>query len=434
MTRTAEHVTPEASRSVAAKCACGKSGGSCGCGDKVQAWAPTQRAAQAASPQAVRARLGDGQPLPSGVRSRMKGALGHDFGRVRVHADGAAQGAARDLGARAFTIGHDVAFGASEWRPGTLVGDAILAHELAHVAQQREGGASGGEARSEALEHDADTAAASAVGAAYGLGTASRPRLTSGLRLQRCGGGGGQRQGAQTPAPAAQASGFSCGPGAGTAEAARAAAGSPSSLDQQGQALVTLAGSAPPDQVAVGLVTRIICTYFPDRANLVSGVIYQGDIYDRLDVATEGTGPQTRARIIVGNRFVEDAKAGKLARLVLSVDHELFHIQQIRGQTPQGDLGGSDRATKDEREFLAYYRTATSQAVAGTGRYGPGERLAATRAALGYYQCLPEAKKTAYRTMQAELLRQYATLQPQTTSTEPPPEGCSRGSRPTETR
>src|SRR5436305_946644 len=42
----------------------------------------------------------------------------------------------RALGARAFTIGHDIAFGTGEYRPGTAAGDVLIAHELAHTIQQ----------------------------------------------------------------------------------------------------------------------------------------------------------------------------------------------------------------------------------------------------------------------------------------------------------
>ncbi|HWK90206.1 MAG TPA: DUF4157 domain-containing protein, partial [Longimicrobium sp.] len=90
-----------------------------------------------ASPRAVRARLGRGASLDSGVASRMGSALGRDFSGVRVHTDGRAASLSDGMRARAFTVGEHVAFGAGEYRPGTPVGDALIAHELAHVAQQQ---------------------------------------------------------------------------------------------------------------------------------------------------------------------------------------------------------------------------------------------------------------------------------------------------------
>jgi hypothetical protein len=65
----------------------------------------------------------------------MGGRFGHDFSRVRVHTDEGAAASARALGARAYTVGPDIVFGAGEYRPGTREGRWLLAHELAHVAQ-----------------------------------------------------------------------------------------------------------------------------------------------------------------------------------------------------------------------------------------------------------------------------------------------------------
>src|SRR5580704_11064304 len=70
-------------------------------------------------------------------------ADGVDFDSIRVHhsdiagADGDL--ACRALGARAFTIGTDIYFAAGEFRPHTRDGLWLLAHEVAHVVQQRAG-------------------------------------------------------------------------------------------------------------------------------------------------------------------------------------------------------------------------------------------------------------------------------------------------------
>ncbi|HYO99541.1 MAG TPA: DUF4157 domain-containing protein [Pyrinomonadaceae bacterium] len=88
------------------------------------------------------ARAGGGQPLPSSVRGFMEPRFGHDFGHVRVHADARAAESAQALGARAYTLGSDVVFGAGEYRPETAAGRLLLAHELAHVIQQGQPGAS----------------------------------------------------------------------------------------------------------------------------------------------------------------------------------------------------------------------------------------------------------------------------------------------------
>ena len=159
--------------------------------------------APAGHPAAVRARLGEGRPLEGSVRGRMETALRGDLGSVRVHDDGAAAGVADELNARAFTVGSDVGFGSGRYRPGTPVGDALLAHELAHVMQQGAAGPAVARQPAElpghdevATEGDADRTAASAVAALWGNGTAAArevagnagPAVRSGLALRRCGG------------------------------------------------------------------------------------------------------------------------------------------------------------------------------------------------------------------------------------------------------
>jgi len=147
----------------------------------------------------IRAQLGSGDALPGVVRSRMEPAFGASFAGVRLHADATAAQLSDRLNARAFTIGRHVAFGRGEFQPGTPGGDALIAHELAHVVQQG-GAAVAGRALADgtddrASERDADGAATRAVTAlwspglapARGAGLQARPALRSGLRLQRCG-------------------------------------------------------------------------------------------------------------------------------------------------------------------------------------------------------------------------------------------------------
>lgn len=138
-------------------------------------------ATAAADARGVRARLGPGAALPTGVRGRMERGFGVSFAGVRVHTDPAAAAVTRELGSLALTAGQDVAFSAGTFRPGTLEGDALLAHELAHTVQQRGGSAAAGS--SGALEQEADIAAAATLGL-----TPDRHQLSSGqgLRVQSC--------------------------------------------------------------------------------------------------------------------------------------------------------------------------------------------------------------------------------------------------------
>lgn len=86
--------------------------------------------------EAIGAHRGGGQSLPAGERAFFEPRLGADLKDVRLHADGEAARLSAGLSARAFTVGEDVYFGAGEYRPDTETGRRLLAHELAHVAQQ----------------------------------------------------------------------------------------------------------------------------------------------------------------------------------------------------------------------------------------------------------------------------------------------------------
>ena len=101
---------------------------------------PVRRPQSAVGNQDVRHLLrGPGQPLEPAVQAQMEPRFGHDFSRVRVHADAGAADAASTLRSRAFTVGSDIVFGRGEYAPGTPHGTRLLAHELTHVLQQSRG-------------------------------------------------------------------------------------------------------------------------------------------------------------------------------------------------------------------------------------------------------------------------------------------------------
>ena len=115
----------------------------------------------------IAAQRGRGIPLPADVREDMAGALGDSFADVRVHTDALAGALARSVEARAFTTGADIFFAGDSYEPGSPHGRALLAHELAHVVQQR-GTPTSGEMRvsepGDQLERDAERAAAAITG------------------------------------------------------------------------------------------------------------------------------------------------------------------------------------------------------------------------------------------------------------------------------
>jgi hypothetical protein len=77
-----------------------------------------------------------GQILDAASRAFFEPRFGHDFGRVRVHADAKAAESARAVNAVAYTVGNDVVFSAGRYSPATPTGRRLLAHELTHVVQQ----------------------------------------------------------------------------------------------------------------------------------------------------------------------------------------------------------------------------------------------------------------------------------------------------------
>lgn len=81
----------------------------------------------------IRRASGGGRQLGADLRPRLEQAFGADLGGVRIHANSAL---APELGARAFTLGHDVHFAPGEYQPATSSGLHVLSHELAHVTQQ----------------------------------------------------------------------------------------------------------------------------------------------------------------------------------------------------------------------------------------------------------------------------------------------------------
>jgi hypothetical protein len=86
---------------------------------------------------------GGGRKLDPATRRSMEARFGYDFSSVRLHDDAAASSAAAGVEASAFTVGEDIVFGDGGYDPSTPQGRHLLAHELAHVIQQRGQGGNG---------------------------------------------------------------------------------------------------------------------------------------------------------------------------------------------------------------------------------------------------------------------------------------------------
>jgi|GEM_PF-1235874 len=188
-TRSAGRPSPLAGASVLQrKCACGQHAaeGECeACRSKKRQLQLSRRGV--AEPQGVPPIVHEvlrspGEPLDPGTQGFMEPRFGQDFSRVRVHTDARAGESARAVNALAYTVGRHLVFGSGQYAPGTQGGRQLVAHELAHVVQQRAGRVSNthdtdGTARE---ENDADRMADAAL-----AGITVRPSLTAALGLQR---------------------------------------------------------------------------------------------------------------------------------------------------------------------------------------------------------------------------------------------------------
>lgn len=76
-----------------------------------------------------------GEMLGSSLRQDFEARFGANFSAVRIHTGDAAASSALALGARAYSIGPDIAFAPGYYAPHTPAGRELIAHELYHVKQ-----------------------------------------------------------------------------------------------------------------------------------------------------------------------------------------------------------------------------------------------------------------------------------------------------------
>ena len=125
-----------------------------------------------------------GSSLPATLQRKFESSLGADLSGVRVHTGDSSAAANDAVGAKAYTTGNDIHFGAGHYDPSSKAGEHLLAHEVAHTVQQ-----SGGAQRmqfklevsspDDAFEHEADRAADAMVKGApaavtYGSGVSRK--------------------------------------------------------------------------------------------------------------------------------------------------------------------------------------------------------------------------------------------------------------------
>jgi len=371
-------------------------------------------AREVGNPKVIQGQLGPGSSLDSRVKGQMGAAFGVDFSKVRVHTDATAQALSDQFNARAFTIGNDIAFGAGQYQPGTLIGDALIAHELAHVVQQNGGNSTTapmpkGETEYSSLEQDADVATVRAVASVWGrqgslvnIGQKVMPRLRSGLRLSlgKCGSGSATPKTPTAKTPVTTESPLK----ERTEEPPKAYF----TADDTAKAILAAAKDETVDKKirAVRAVEQIIANYYSPHKEKVTKVVYD----DKVEVGLEvkpilGVDKKTYyGEIYVGEGFLENISNGKrFPHEVLRVGHELEHIDQYRqGMAPP--IQGKDQK-KFEREFLAFYREGIAIEVPHTGRLWRPTRVHIIDCALRYYYCLKLDDQKKYIDYKDKLLK-----------------------------
>ncbi len=370
------------------KCACGGTPGPEGeCAEcrrkRLQRQAEPSVTPSAVPPIVHEALGSSGQPLDASTRAFMETRLGHDFGRVQVHADARAAESARALNAEAYTVGRDVVFGPGRYAPGTAAGRELLAHELTHVVQQAAGrGAPAPEAVAEAQAQQS--------GRRIAAGNA--PLIDARVRA-----GTLQRQEGKNE------------------------------LDEKAKAIIAQAryDKTKAEERAVQVVKSIIKGYYPSEEPNVDSVAFNEEkagagVHVEEKFAPSSRNEESKGTIYVGNDLLKGVNERHFARRVLQVGHELEHITQWR----TGMAGGHKSA---EREFLAFYHEALAAEKPGTGRMQRATRVQLIDAALGYYYCLTAQQQKQYESNKKELLdRRPGEVKASGRSLPDPPTECRR--------
>ena len=182
--RFAQQVAPAVGL-VQRACACGGPASSNGeCAECRAKRIGLQRTATASGPAVAPAIVHEvlrspGQPMDPMSRRFFESRLGFDLGSVRIHADAHSATSAESVDALAYTAGSDVVFAAGQYDPMTPSGRHLLAHELAHVAQQRSGGAA---LRRQPSPTSIDPTAQAIITAAQTTSTPIADRATAAVR------------------------------------------------------------------------------------------------------------------------------------------------------------------------------------------------------------------------------------------------------------
>ncbi|HEY2474813.1 MAG TPA: DUF4157 domain-containing protein, partial [Candidatus Cybelea sp.] len=119
-----------------------------------------------------------GVALEHETRSFFEPRFGCDFSQVRVHYGSSAGEAAEAIDAESYTVGEHIVFAPGRYQPQSRGGALLLAHELAHVVQQRRGQCTAG------VSEPNDPAEAAADRAATMVTVMPAPRSTNPVAIK----------------------------------------------------------------------------------------------------------------------------------------------------------------------------------------------------------------------------------------------------------
>jgi Domain of unknown function (DUF4157) len=235
-----------------------------------------------------------GRPLDAATRAFFEPRFGLDFSAVRLHLGPLADASARGVRAQAFAFGQDLVFRSGHFNPNSPSGKRLIAHELAHVAQQNKGLAavtSQGASSNDVEGYDGS------IGGA-GPGTAETAVL---------------RREPDQPNAAAE--------------------------DPEMEAVlraVQRAQTSPDDDTimmlsASQMVYRLVTMFFPEQAEKISSVGY-----DRTLKGAQARQTGANIDIVVGKDFVLDVDPGRLLKPTLKL-REMF---RVAAAAPPGTAGG----------------------------------------------------------------------------------------------
>lgn len=77
-----------------------------------------------------------GQAMSATAQSFFGSRMGYDFSDVKVHTGKEASDSAKELNAKAYTVGNHIVFGEGQYNQESTEGKKLMAHELTHVLQQ----------------------------------------------------------------------------------------------------------------------------------------------------------------------------------------------------------------------------------------------------------------------------------------------------------